>query len=79
MLTGSRDGMVRLWDLETGKELRRFEGKSDGLDPEPSVDGRTGRTWHFGKSELRRVRLDCSRQPDGEGGDNRLFTGDPLS
>src|SRR5262249_1608275 len=26
LLTGGEDSTVRLWDLETGKEVRRFEG-----------------------------------------------------
>src|SRR5215207_10099134 len=29
--SGSRDKTVRLWDLATGKELRRFEGHSDDV------------------------------------------------
>ena len=28
-LSGSRDRTLRLWDLETGAELRRFEGHED--------------------------------------------------
>ena len=29
-LSGSQDKTLRLWDLETGAELRRFEGHEDG-------------------------------------------------
>jgi WD40 repeat protein len=29
LLTGGRDRMVRLWDVKTVKELRRFEGHTD--------------------------------------------------
>ena len=30
-LSGSRDKTLRLWDLETGAELRRFEGHEDAV------------------------------------------------
>ena len=30
-LSGSDDRTLRLWDLETGAELRRFEGHEDGV------------------------------------------------
>jgi WD40 repeat protein len=29
LLTGGEDKTIRLWDLETGKEVRRFEGHTD--------------------------------------------------
>ena len=32
VLTGSWDKTVRLWDVESGKELRRLEGHSDKVD-----------------------------------------------
>ena len=31
VLTGSRDKTARLWDVKTGKELRRFEGHSSSV------------------------------------------------
>ena len=34
VLTGGNDNIPRLWDVETGKELRRFEGHSS-----PDRDG----------------------------------------
>jgi WD40 repeat protein len=41
VLTGSRDKTARLWDLETGKELQRFEGHSDWVNAVAfSPDGR---------------------------------------
>ncbi|HEX5271141.1 MAG TPA: sigma-70 family RNA polymerase sigma factor, partial [Gemmataceae bacterium] len=45
LVTAGRDRMVRLWDLATGKEVRRFawdEGERDGK-LEPSEDGATQR------------------------------------
>jgi len=33
---------VRLWDVDTGKELRRFEGYTEGIaDVDISPDGRS--------------------------------------
>jgi WD40 repeat protein/uncharacterized caspase-like protein len=41
ILTGSRDKTARLWDMETGKELQRFEGHSDCVNAVAfSPDGR---------------------------------------
>jgi WD40 repeat protein len=31
VLTGSKDGTARLWDAQTGQELRRFEGHTWGV------------------------------------------------
>ena len=31
LLTGSDDGIARLWDIETGTEIRRFEGHEAGI------------------------------------------------
>ncbi len=31
VLTGSEDNIARLWDVETGKEVRRFEGHGGGI------------------------------------------------
>jgi GTPase SAR1 family protein len=40
-LSGSDDGTVRLWDLNTGVELRRFEGNSGGANSVAlAIDGR---------------------------------------
>jgi hypothetical protein len=41
LLTASKDQSIRLWNLATGKELRRFErkeAKSDGLDNLPKEE-----------------------------------------
>ena len=41
MLSSSGDGTARLWDLATGKELRRFLGQTEvGLDATFTPDGR---------------------------------------
>ena len=65
MLTGSKDNTARLWDVKTGKELRRFEGHSSSVNSVAfSSDGsriltgsrdKTARLWDVktGK-ELRR-------------------------
>jgi len=40
-LSGSYDNTVRLWDAETGKELHRFAGHTDGVrQAVVSPDGR---------------------------------------
>src|ERR1700677_2868150 len=41
VLTGGDDRITRLWDVETGKELQRFEGHSNWVDAVAfSPDGR---------------------------------------
>jgi WD40 repeat protein len=41
LLTGSYDQTARLWDAETGKEIRRFAGHTDLVRATMSDDGRT--------------------------------------
>jgi WD40 repeat protein len=31
LASGSYDGTIRLWDLASGRELRRLEGHTDGV------------------------------------------------
>ena len=57
MLTGSYDGIVRLWDVQSGREIRKFEGHSSIVfDVEISPNGRyvltgsrdnTARLWEI--------------------------------
>jgi WD40 repeat protein/uncharacterized caspase-like protein len=65
VLTGSGDSTARMWDVETGKELRRFEGNSaevtsvvfspDGHRVLTGSADRTVRLWDAGTAkELRR-------------------------
>jgi WD40 repeat protein len=63
-LSASGDCSLRLWDIETGKELRRFEGHGDAVSAVVPVDSRralsasrdrTLRLWDVeGGCELRR-------------------------
>jgi WD40 repeat protein len=46
LLTGG--GAARLWDAETGKELWRFEGSTDGRDPRQLSDGRQDIAMRWG-------------------------------
>jgi WD40 repeat protein len=66
-LSGSKDRTVRLWDLPTGRELKRFQGHEDEVsDVAISDDGRlavsasldrTVRIWDTGSGrELRRLK-----------------------
>ena len=66
VLTGSADETARLWDAETGKELKRFAGSSGSVESVAfSPDGRTvltggddmmGHLWDVKTSkELRRL------------------------
>ena len=64
-LSGSDDGTVRLWDLETGREIRRFEGHTDTVTSVAlAPDGR----WAVSGSSDHTVRVwdlqtgrDCRR------------------
>jgi WD40 repeat protein len=59
VLTGSRDGTARLWDVATGQEVRRFEGHGGFLRPGAvlsvafSPDGR----WALTGSDDKTARL----------------------
>ena len=59
-LTGSADNTVRLWDLATGREIRRFEGHTDRVwqvvftaDGQSALSAsadKTIRLWHISRS-----------------------------
>src|ERR1017187_7127454 len=67
-LTGSSDKTARVWEVATGKEVRRFDGHSDSVTSVAfSPDGRwaltgshdqTARVWEV-RSEERRVGKEC--------------------
>jgi WD40 repeat protein len=44
LLSGGQDDTVRLWDLQTGREIHRFAGRAGRLSP----DGKTLVTWEAG-------------------------------
>jgi WD40 repeat protein len=60
-ISGGQDKVVRLWDLETGKEIRRFEGHTgrvtclcftpDGLSIVSGSDDKTLRLWDVASGE----------------------------
>ena len=73
-LSGSGDETLRLWDLETGAELRRFEGHearvtsvtvlADGRRALSGSDDRTLRLWDLDTgAELRRFEGHESGSP----------------
>ena len=65
ILTGGGDRIARLWDAETGQELRQFKGHSGGIrsaifSPDgkwvlTASDDMTARLWDAGTGELLRV------------------------
>src|SRR5207302_6754942 len=54
VLTGSSDKMARLWEVTTGKEIRRFEGHTDWVEGVAfSPDGKQVLTASAGSSRDR--------------------------
>jgi uncharacterized protein YkuJ len=51
VLTGSRDKTARLWDVETGKEVRKFEGHASSISSVAfSPDGRYALTGSYDRT-----------------------------
>jgi WD40 repeat protein len=53
LLSASNDGTVRLWDVKTGKELRRMAHKGAVNDAKISPDGRWVLSAGFGDRTVR--------------------------
>ena len=63
-LTGSLDGTMRLWEVATGKEVRKFEGHTGGVwGVAVSRDGKRGVT--AGGADSRRGRFPWRRSSHG--------------
>jgi WD40 repeat protein len=62
ILSGAGDATVRLWDVETGKELRRFEGHTEWISGVAfSPDGRQAVTTALDRS-MRLWDVETGRQ-----------------
>ena len=81
LLTGSDDNTARLWDADSGCELRRLEGHGsavwsvawapDGKTLLTGSDDKTARLWDADSGQCRRILLPCesgwiSLTPDGK-------------
>ncbi|MFH1985568.1 MAG: caspase family protein [Pseudomonadota bacterium] len=89
VLTGGKDGTVRLWETETGREIRTFRCRDRVTDIAVSADGRTmvsGGTFHgdnitawelFSGAKIRAFSLEGLNGPPVvfRPGDNSLLAG----
>jgi RNA polymerase sigma factor (sigma-70 family) len=67
LVTAGRDKTVRLWDLATGKEIRRFDWPPEQADTrtEPSADGLTQR-WERQLWDDLALACQAALSPDGQ-------------
>jgi RNA polymerase sigma factor (sigma-70 family) len=66
LLTASEDGAIRLWDLESGKEIRRFEMRAEGPKPDRAdLAAETAEAADL-QAEIKLLRAQRARAADRE-------------